>query len=65
MSQEIFRAVVKANFRDRAEAQAFVETVETYLDPKVKSEIAFGCSVEYEASERYRKDLKAAEAMKM
>jgi len=58
MAQEIYRIAVKANFRSRTEAAAFIASVKTYFDPKVKAEIAFGCSVECEANERYRKDLK-------
>ena len=63
MTQEIFRVNVKANFRTRAEAKAFITTVKAYLDPKVQTEIAFGCDVECDTSERYRKDLKKVEAI--
>ena len=56
---EIFRISAKANFRDRAEAVAFIAVVNEYLDPKAKAEIAFGCDIDCEASEKYRKDIKA------
>ena len=63
MAQEIYRVKVKANFRTRAEAKAFLADVKAYLDPKVKAELAFGCDVECDASERYRKDLKKQEVI--
>ena len=63
MTQEIFRVKVKANFRSRIEAKAFIADVKSYLDPKVKAELAFGCDVECDASERYRKDIKVAEVL--
>lgn len=59
---EIFRTAVKANFRTREDAAAFINTVKAYLDPKVQEEKAFGCDVECESEEKYRKDLKIAEA---
>jgi len=62
MAKEIFRVKVKANFRTRAEAKLFIADVKAYLDPKVEAEKAFGCDVECDASERYRKDIKTAEA---
>ena len=61
MTKEIFRVKVKANFRTRIEARAFITDVKAYLDPKVKAGKAFGCDVECDASERYRKDIKTAE----
>ena len=62
MTQEIYRIVIKANFRTRVEAVAFIDDVKAYLNPKVTAEKAFGCDVECEASERYRKDIKKAKA---
>ncbi|GAH53597.1 unnamed protein product, partial [marine sediment metagenome] len=50
----------KENFRTRVEAKAFIADVKAYLDPKVKAGKAFGCDIECEASERYRKDIKTA-----
>ena len=61
MTQEIFRVHVKANFRTRTDAAAFINTAKTYLDSMVQAGTAFGCDVECEASERYRKDLKIPE----
>ena len=63
MTSEIFRISVKANFRTRVEAKAFIADVKSYLDPKVKEGKAFGCDVACEANERYRKDIKTAEAV--
>ena len=63
MTQEIFRVNVKANFRTREEAVAFVNTAKNYLMSQVQAGKAFGCDVECEASERYRKDLKVHEAI--
>ena len=63
MTQEIFRVNVKANFRTRANAVAFINTAKTYLESQVQAGKAFGCDVECEASERYRKDLKVHEAI--
>lgn len=63
MTQEIFRVNVKANFRTRTEAVAFINTAKNYLKSQVYAGKAFGCDVECEASERYRKDLKKAEAI--
>ena len=57
MTQEIFRVKVKANFRTRTDAVSFINTAKTYLASQVQAEKAFGCDVECEASERYRKDL--------
>lgn len=62
MTEEIFRVNVKANFRIRADAVDFISTAKTYLAAQVHAGKAFGCDVECEASERYRKDLKVAEA---
>jgi len=61
MTEEIFRVKAKANFRTRAEAKLFIADVKAYLDPKVQAGKAFGCDVECDANERYRKDLKVAE----
>ena len=63
MTQEIFRVNVKANFRTRIDAVSFINTAKNYLKSQVEAEKAFGCDVECEASERYRKDLKNAEAV--
>ena len=61
MTQELFRVNVKANFRTRADAVSFINTAKTYLKSQVDAGKAFGCDVECEASERYRKDLKKPE----
>ena len=62
MTQEIFRVNVKANFRTRVDAAAFINMAKKYLESMVQAGTAFGCDVECEASERYRKDLKKQEA---